>query len=213
MFGDPSEMTDILHVVKLTDFGASKDSGVGSAPKSKVGTIAYMAPEVVDVTRVGASHTYDGAADIWSLGVILYVMCTQRYPFGFDGAKRDGGVSAAVVYRRIRQGWPAGVDGGIPRGISSDLAELFAGMLDPNPEARWGCEQIRGCQWLSSIAPYQPLIPPPFVVPELRCALRSAIIPLPARRMGPCTHRVGGDRMPGRLKPRSNGGKESCASE
>eukprot|EP01048_Picozoa_sp_COSAG05_P027863 COSAG05_NODE_8344_length_712_cov_1.257749_1_plen_210_part_10 len=49
-----------LDTLKLTDFGASKDSNVHSAPKTKVGTIAYMAPEVVDVSRVGSAKTYDG---------------------------------------------------------------------------------------------------------------------------------------------------------
>ena len=96
-------------MLKLTDFGTSKDGTTHSMPKTKIGTIAYMAPEVVDVSRVGAAHSYDGAADVWSLGVILFVMCCQRYPFGFDGSRRDGGVSPAVVYRRIRLGWPAGL--------------------------------------------------------------------------------------------------------
>jgi serine/threonine-protein kinase SRK2 len=97
--------------VKLTDFGVSKDSTVHSAPKTKVGTIAYMAPEVVDVSRVGTAKTYDGAADMWSLGVVLFVMCFQRYPFGFDGKKSIGGISAAAVYRRVRLGWPEGLEG------------------------------------------------------------------------------------------------------
>ena len=162
-----------LDTLKLTDFGASKDSNVHSAPKSKVGTIAYMAPEVVDVARVGTAKTYDGAADIWSLGVILFVMCIKRYPFGFDGAKRDGGVSPAVVYRRVRLGWPAGLEGDLPAGMSEELAELFAGLLHPQPSQRWEPAQIRASRWLAAIPPYQPVIPPPTVMEEIKLPPRQ----------------------------------------
>ncbi len=41
-----------------------------SAPKSRVGTLAYMAPEIIR-----SSGAYDGrAADVWSCGVMLYVL-------------------------------------------------------------------------------------------------------------------------------------------
>jgi serine/threonine protein kinase len=41
-----------------------------------VGTVLYMAPEVIN------SFPYTAESDIWSLGVILYEICTSNRPFG-----------------------------------------------------------------------------------------------------------------------------------
>lgn len=50
-----------------------------SAPTSRVGTPAYLAPEVI-VSKPG-TH-YDGKkADLWSCGVLLYILVTGTYPF------------------------------------------------------------------------------------------------------------------------------------
>ena len=70
--------------LKVTDFGMAKDTSIDSMPKTRrIGTIAYMAPEVAD-----AGEQYDGAGvDVWSCGVMLYVMIVCNYPFGHDGAR------------------------------------------------------------------------------------------------------------------------------
>lgn len=57
--------------VKLCDFGYSKNEFVDSRPKTVSGTPDYIAPEVL------VNDQYDGKkADIWSCGVMLYVMLT-----------------------------------------------------------------------------------------------------------------------------------------
>ena len=59
----------------VADLGYSK-STQDSHPHSTVGTPAYIAPEIL------ARGQYDGRqVDIWSLGVILFVMLAGRYPF------------------------------------------------------------------------------------------------------------------------------------
>ncbi|XP_050372267.1 serine/threonine-protein kinase SRK2H-like [Argentina anserina] len=62
--------------LKICDFGYSKSSLLQSRPKTAVGTPSYIAPEVF------SRREYDGnAADIWSCGVILYVMMVGEFPF------------------------------------------------------------------------------------------------------------------------------------
>lgn len=73
-------------VLKICDFGFSKHERLNSGPDSRVGTPAYLAPEVVTSTR---GTTYDGKiADIWSCGVFLYVMLVGAYPFERPEDKR-----------------------------------------------------------------------------------------------------------------------------
>ena len=56
-------------------------------PKSVKGTIAYLAPEVV-LAQFNKSN-YDGRlSDVWSCGVMLYIMLFGSYPFQ-DGAHQQ----------------------------------------------------------------------------------------------------------------------------
>lgn len=66
-------------VLKLTDFGESQYcTPGGTIPPTQNGTRTYKAPEIVEGRRVGPS------ADIWSLGVTLYLMLHGNFPFDSD---------------------------------------------------------------------------------------------------------------------------------
>ncbi|MGP9802024.1 protein kinase domain-containing protein [Rheinheimera sp. NSM] len=85
-----------FHDVKITDFGIAKlaedeliDAAEGgsdtiSASATAVGALPYMAPEAIDTPKdVGL------AADVWSLGAILYELISGKKPFG-SGLKAVG---------------------------------------------------------------------------------------------------------------------------
>jgi serine/threonine-protein kinase SRK2 len=126
--------------LKVTDFGMAKDISVDSMPKTKrIGTVAYMAPEVADT-----GDSYDGAGvDVWSMGVMLYVMVVCNYPFGHDG---PGGGTTGRVLQSIKSGKFS-----IPSNIfiSGDMVALITGMLSVDPKARLTIPQIKAHAWLT----------------------------------------------------------------
>lgn len=72
--------------VKLCDFGMAIQLKEGQTLKRRCGSLHYMAPEVL------AGKPYDGlAVDMWSLGVVLYVLLTGQFPYSertFHGMHR-----------------------------------------------------------------------------------------------------------------------------
>eukprot|EP01048_Picozoa_sp_COSAG05_P017111 COSAG05_NODE_2290_length_3269_cov_2.473186_2_plen_443_part_00 len=138
--------------VKIMDFGLSKDSTM-SHPKTYCGTISYMAPEVTDLQDGKA--VYDGAkADIWSLGVILFVTVCCAYPFGHDGRPDMGGESAHVVYARIRQ--RKFKEPGELERCSGSLRDLISGMLTVEVSARLSLAEIVAHPWMQAGPSYEP---------------------------------------------------------
>lgn len=63
-------------VIKIADFGLSKAFGAGSVLETSCGTPDYAAPEVLRM-----EGTYDKSVDLWSIGVITYVLLCGFPPF------------------------------------------------------------------------------------------------------------------------------------
>ena len=63
--------------IKISDFGMSTVVEKNTVQNKIIGTIYYVAPEVIN-------KKYNGKCDIWSCGVIMYVLLTKKPPFGGD---------------------------------------------------------------------------------------------------------------------------------
>ncbi|PFH33205.1 hypothetical protein BESB_084040 [Besnoitia besnoiti] len=68
-------------VVKVADFGLAKLLTQRSLAHTLVGTPQYWAPEVLACGDGQHRQSYGASADLWSLGVCLYVMLGGSYPF------------------------------------------------------------------------------------------------------------------------------------
>ncbi|KAF8097352.1 hypothetical protein N665_0290s0011 [Sinapis alba] len=128
--------------IKITDFGLSalpqhfRDDGL---LHTTCGSPNYVAPEVL------ANRGYDGAAsDIWSCGVILYVILTGCLPFDDR--------NLAVLYQKICKGDPP-----IPRWLSPGARTMVKRMLDPNPVTRITVTGIKASEWFKQ--DYTPSVP------------------------------------------------------
>ncbi|XP_073139218.1 CBL-interacting serine/threonine-protein kinase 6-like [Henckelia pumila] len=118
--------------LKVTDFGLSALSDhlrQDGLLHTTCGTPAYVAPEVI------GKKGYDGAkADIWSCGVILYVLLAGYLPFQED--------NIVAMYGKINRG-----DFKCPPWFSPESRKLITKMLDPNPTTRITIAKIMNSSW------------------------------------------------------------------
>jgi serine/threonine protein kinase/CRP-like cAMP-binding protein len=93
-----SSWDDDNSIIKLVDFGCATLTDDGNTPikaqanKSDTGTTAYWPPECFDKTK---SHTAP-SIDMWSLGVILYIMLTGIHPFDPTGMATDEDIEETI---------------------------------------------------------------------------------------------------------------------
>ncbi|XP_050205447.1 CBL-interacting protein kinase 2-like [Mercurialis annua] len=118
--------------LKVSDFGLSalaESKRQDGLLHTTCGTPAYVAPEVIN--RKG----YDGAkADIWSCGVILYVLLAGFLPF------HD--TNLMEMYRKIGK-----AEFKFPNWFAPEVRKLLSKILDPNPNTRISMPKIMENSW------------------------------------------------------------------
>ena len=116
--------------VKLTDFGVARIQDSGEATRtqgSMVGTLKYMSPEQVQGQKA------DSRADLFSVGVLLYQLLTDKRPF-------DGDNDFSIIHQIIghtppspssyNPRLPAAIDAVVARALAKDREQRFATARD-----------------------------------------------------------------------------------
>ena len=109
----------LLHV-KLIDFGTAKLFKEGYKNNALVGSSYYIAPEVI-------RGKYDEACDLWSIGVIMYILLTGFPPF--NGDNEDEIIRSVLVgkYDTTSDAY---------RTLSNNAKDLITKLLKFNPSER-----------------------------------------------------------------------------
>ncbi len=112
--------------LKITDFGIAHIEDPSAPEQTQAGEIlgtpAYMSPEQV------MSKPVDGRSDLFSLGIILYELCTGIRPFG--------GQTMAAIFNAITQNDPSPIEKANPA-IPKGLSQIIMKCLKKIPEERF----------------------------------------------------------------------------
>lgn len=127
-------------MLKIADFGFSKHALNQSTANSYKGSLDYIAPEVIAAGWCREGSKYDGKmVDVWSCGVILFLLVVGTYPFD---ANSNGSIS--MMKQNITRGTYQLPDGVSP---SVECMDLIQRILCPNPAARISMAGIRRHAW------------------------------------------------------------------
>ncbi|XP_014206241.1 calcium/calmodulin-dependent protein kinase type 1-like isoform X2 [Copidosoma floridanum] len=132
LYYSPDEDSKIM----ISDFGLSKmeDSGIMA---TACGTPGYVAPEVL------AQKPYGKAVDVWSIGVISYILLCGYPPF-YD--ENDANLFAQILKGEFEFDSPYWDD------ISDSAKDFISKLMCVDVEKRYTCKQALGHPWISGNA-------------------------------------------------------------
>lgn len=125
---------DVWSPLKLIDFGLSCHFSPGSRLTRVVGSSYYVAPEVL-------KKSYTEACDLWSLGVIVYMLLSGAPPFY---GKNDEAIKASIVQGEYT--FPHELF----RDVSDEAMAFVSTLLSYNIEYRYTAEQALTHPWLAA---------------------------------------------------------------
>ena len=121
--------------LKIMDFGLSKILGNQEKSVDGFGTLTFVAPEVLVRTP------YNKEIDIWSLGVILYLMLSGLLPFDDDNDNEEV-IAKLIVYSEVK--FPSKNFSK----YSNQVKDLIKRCLTKDPQERIKISEILNHEWI-----------------------------------------------------------------
>merc|ERR1712083_1161410 len=132
LIADGQDETQIV----IADFGLSKFAMPHERLQLACGTVAYVAPEVLRL------RGYDKKCDLWSVGIILYLMLRGKLPF-------DSQLKKEII--RMTLSRPANLADPYWRKISNPPKNLISKLLKKNPDNRIDLKTSMEHVWFDDI--------------------------------------------------------------
>ncbi|KAF0687864.1 Aste57867_20451 [Aphanomyces stellatus] len=124
--------------LKLIDFGLSKFLKKGERLQQSLGTIDYVAPEVLD-------GDYNEKCDLWSVGVICYELLTKVSPF-------HGDTNDDTMHKIFDGIQPSFFHGDVWKSISPECLNFIKSLIQEDPQERLSAEQALNHRWMRTSA-------------------------------------------------------------
>lgn len=148
--GDPKHKD--YNTLKLIDFGMAKVVHWRKYLRKLVGTPYYIAPECLE-------GRYNEGCDMWSIGVVLFVMIFGFPPFYDDTKSKDRVSSDQVIFSKIKKGFTpktkAGYGPWFPKyhKVSTECRDLLGRLLRKSIADRLTAEEVLEHPWLNKDVP------------------------------------------------------------
>ena len=132
---EEEEATKEYFTIKVIDFGTSGKMKKGQKYNEVIGTPFYIAPEVLN-------NNYDEKCDMWSCGVILYVMLSGEPPFY---GENDNEIYAQILNSEVNFNQKVWDD------ISDEAKDLIQKLLNKNHRSRLSAVEALQHPWIQNI--------------------------------------------------------------
>lgn len=127
--------------IKIADFGLSKFFAPGTVLSTMCGSPQYVAPEILGISD--GNQAYSPAVDMWSMGVILFILLSGYSPFDDE--------NDAVLFEKIKKG-EYDADDPIWDNVSVPAKDLVARLLVVDAKHRLTAQQALQHPWMQGYA-------------------------------------------------------------
>ena len=123
--------------IRILDFGLSKILGPDETCNEPYGTLSYCAPEVIK------GENYNKQADLFSVGVITYLLLCGQLPFNHKDSEKE--IVRLTLYEE------PSFKSKVWKNISSEAIDFIKGMLKKNPKDRFSIKEAIEHNWFKKI--------------------------------------------------------------